>query len=124
MPKLLKLLFVLVATAALAASVSFAQMNVAEIVGVVTDPDGDIVVAVTVTATNTATGLEASAVTSQAGEYRIPELAPGVYIVSAVAQGFKQAIRLNLALHAGEQTDVKLSMVVGEPGTGVRCRSL
>jgi Carboxypeptidase regulatory-like domain len=98
----------------LSVTVSFAQMNVAQVDGVVTDPAGDSIVAVVVTATNTGTGLKASAVTDQAGEYRLSQLAPGTYDISASARNFKQAIQQNVIVHAGDQIDVKFSMVLGE----------
>ena len=99
---------------ALMVPVSFAQMNVGEIAGVVTDPAGDVIVAASVTARNTATGLQANTNTSQSGEYRLSGLAPGIYTVSATAQGFKQAIQENAPLHAGERIDLNFSMVLGQ----------
>jgi len=113
MRRMATVLHVLLASVAMAA-LSFAQMNVAEIAGEVNDPAGDVIVAAVVTATNTAAGLKASTVTSQAGEYRLSELAPGDYTVSAAAQGFKQAVQRNLMLHAGDQVELKFSMALGE----------
>ncbi len=99
---------------ALMVPVSFAQMNVGEIAGVVTDPAGDVIVAASVTARNTATGLQTNTNTGQTGEYRLSALAPGGYTVSATAQGFKQAIQENASLHAGERIDLNFSMVLGQ----------
>jgi hypothetical protein len=63
---------------------------------------------------HTATGLQASTITSQSGESRLSALAPGVYTVSATAQGFKQAIQESASLHAGERIDLNFSMVLGQ----------
>ncbi len=104
----------IVAIFALSAAVSFAQMNVAEVGGVVSDPAGDAIPGAQVTATNTATGIKASVAAGRAGEYLFSQLAPGVYDISASTSGFKQAIQRNVVLHAGDQIDVKFSMVLGE----------
>jgi hypothetical protein len=95
-------------------TVSFAQMNVAEVSGVVADPAGDLIAGAVITATNTATGLKVSATTSLAGDYLLSQLAPGVYDISAAVRSFKQAIRQNVLLHAGDRIDLKFSMVLGE----------
>jgi hypothetical protein len=94
--------------------VSFAQMNVAVVGGVVTDPAGDAISGAMVTATNTMTGLRVSVGTGPAGEYLLPQLAPGVYDISATTNGFKQAVQRNIGLHAGDQVEVRFSMVLGE----------
>ena len=99
---------------AVSTSVSFAQMNVAQISGLVTDPAGDVIPRVSVIATNTATGLTFNALTNDSGQYLLTQLAPGTYSVSAGAAGFKQSTRENVALHAGEQMVLQFSMVIGE----------
>jgi len=111
---LMNVLPVVVAICALPVEVVFAQMNVAEVGGVVTDPAGDSIPGAVVTATNTATGLKVRAETGQAGEYRVSPLVPGVWDIRAAAPGFKQAIRQSVLLHAGDQIEVKFSMVLGE----------
>jgi hypothetical protein len=103
-----------IAIIALPAVVSYAQMNVAEVGGVVADPAGDAIVGAVITATNTATGSKVTAATGQTGEYLLSQLAPGVYDIGATAQGFKQAIQQKVLLHAGDQIDLKFSMVLGE----------
>ena len=99
---------------AVSTTVSFAQMNVAQISGLVTDPAGDVVPGVSVIATNTATGLKFNALTNDSGQYLLTQLAPGSILSSASAAGFKQSTRENVALHAGEQMALQFSMVIGE----------
>jgi hypothetical protein len=99
---------------ALTAAVSFAQMNVAEIGGVVTDPTGAAIPAAEITAINAATGLKISVPAGPSGAYLFSQLAPGVYSVSATAEGFKQAIQQNATLHAGDRLALNFSMVLGE----------
>jgi len=93
---------------------ALAQMNVAEISGIVTDPAGGTVPQAAVTATNAATGLKFNALTNDSGQYLFPQLAPGTYSVSAGAAGFKQSTRENVTLHAGEQMSLPFSMVIGD----------
>ena len=52
----------LTAVLAISAALSFAQMNVVEISGIVTDPAGEVVRGAAIAATNTATGLKFNAV--------------------------------------------------------------
>jgi hypothetical protein len=95
------------------AAVCFAQMNVAEIGGIVTDPAGDVVPRAAVIATNTATGLTFNTLTSDSGQYLLTRVAPGVYVVTAGAMGFKQSTHENVMLHAGEQIELPFSLVIG-----------
>jgi hypothetical protein len=81
--------------------------------GIVTDPSGAPVPNVTVTATNTATGVVARIETDSKGFYNFPELAIGDYAVYAEEKGFKaytqngvhvdanSAIRLDIRLELG-----------------------
>ena len=57
--------------------------------GTVTDLSGAVVPGAQVTATNTATGVVASAVTSSVGSFTIVGLIPGDYSVAVEAAGFK-----------------------------------
>jgi hypothetical protein len=96
------------------ASVSVAQMNVAEIRGLVTDPAGNVVRGAEITATNTATKAKFTASTNESGQYLLTQLGPGVYSIAATAGGFKQITQENMSLHAGEQLALPFAMVIGE----------
>ncbi len=72
---------------------AFAQKITGDIAGTVTDNSGAVVKDARVTGVNTATGETRSATTSDAGFYRILELPPGNYKVTATAQGFKTVTR-------------------------------
>ena len=84
----------------------------ATITGTVTDPSGAPVPNVQVEARNVDTSTALSARTNDAGVYTIPFILPGVYNVTATAQGFKQALREKIEVHAGDrvQTDLKLEV--------------
>ena len=98
----------------LGVAVVSAQMNVAEIGGLVTDPAGASIPGSAISATNLATGAAAHAEASAQGSYRFAQLAPGTYTVSANGSGFRQAIQENVSLHAGEKLELNFSMVLGE----------
>ncbi len=67
-----------------------------------------------ISATNTATGMTARVEAGAQGNYRLAQLAPGTYTVTANATGFRQAVQENVTLHAGEKVALSFSMVLGE----------
>ena len=96
--------------------------------GIVTDPTNALIPGVTITATNTATGVNTTTLTNDSGAYTFPSLQPGVYRVSAELPGFQTSTVTNLELGpvatrqnfqlkiGGTQTSVE---VTGEPMTAV-----
>jgi len=82
------------------------------ITGTVTDTSGAAVPNVQVEARNVDTSTAVSAGTNEAGIYSIPFLLPGTYRVTATVNGFKQAVRDKIEVHAGDrvQTDLKLEV--------------
>src|SRR5579862_4861438 len=73
----------------LLANTNHAQQTLGVITGTVTDPSGAAVVGADVKATNIATNLEVSAVTSSNGSFQIPELPAGTYRLTITKEGFK-----------------------------------
>src|SRR5687767_372798 len=65
------------------------QSSNASITGFVQDPSGAYVPGVTVTATNTQTGIVASTVSNESGSYTVLSLLPGTYRLSATLPGFQ-----------------------------------
>ncbi len=63
------------------------------IAGTVTDATGGVLPGVTVTVTNTETGVAQNAVTDGEGRYRVLYLNPGTYSVTAELSGFKKFVR-------------------------------
>ncbi|HET8797317.1 MAG TPA: carboxypeptidase-like regulatory domain-containing protein, partial [Thermoanaerobaculia bacterium] len=66
----------------------FAQTGASSLSGTVTDEQGSPVPGVTLTATNTQTGLVRTAITAADGVYRFPSLPVGTYTVTAELSGF------------------------------------
>jgi hypothetical protein len=84
--------FVLLALALLLALPAAAQEQRASLEGVIRDAQGGVLPGVTVEAKNLATGAAVDTVTGDAGTFRFPALAPGLYEVTASLSGF-QAVR-------------------------------
>jgi hypothetical protein len=85
----------------------------ATIVGTVTDPSGASVPNVKITVTNLETALVHSAVTSDSGQYAIPELKIGHYDAKAEASGFKVAEQKGLVLQVGDRARIDFQMQLG-----------
>ena len=92
----------------------WAQTTQGNIFGNVTDPSGAALPGATVTVTSVEQGTVRTTKASTSGEYRIAELPPGAYVVSASSPGFGKArtSRIDLAIEASVRTDLVL-----KPGT-------
>lgn len=91
----------------LAISVGFASLPAlaqtggeGAIEGTVSDANGAVIPAATVTVTDTATGVSTSRVTSSAGYYSISPLVPGVYTVTVKVAGFENFKQENMVIDA------------------------
>jgi hypothetical protein len=85
----------------------------ATIVGTVTDPSGSVIPNVTITLTNTVTGLVTTAATNEAGHYVVPNLRIGKYDLRADATGFKRLEQKDILLQVGDRLRVDLQLQVG-----------
>jgi len=91
-----------------------AQTNMGTITGLVTDRSNAVLPGVTVTAKNTATGAEATTVTSSTGNYLIPNLPVGPYQITVSHPGFKSWSRTGIALSAGENIRADAMLDLGQ----------
>jgi hypothetical protein len=85
----------------------------ATILGTVTDTSGSAIPGVTVTLTNTDTGLTRTVVTNDVGQYTAPSLRIGHYDIKGEMTGFKTAEQKGLVLNVGDRARVDLRMEVG-----------
>lgn len=85
---------------------------VGEITGTVVDPSGAVVPNARITATNRATGVSQSTVSTGAGTYTIPHLLVGTYAVTAQAQGFKTGTAQDITLDVSEQRQVNFTLAL------------
>ena len=67
----------------------FGQSINASVGGTVADPSKALIPGVTITATNTGTGIANTTVTNESGAYNFPALQPGTYKLSAELPGFQ-----------------------------------
>jgi hypothetical protein len=102
---------------------TFAQTTNATAGGIVSDATGAVIPGVTITATNTQTGIVSTALTNEAGAYYFASLQPGSYKISAELPGFQtivntidlgtsQQVRLNFALQVGSAAGTEVNVTV------------
>ena len=90
-----------------------AQLPTGTILGVAKDSSGGVLPNVTVTVTNVDTGLKRTVMTSDDGEFRVPELPVGNYEVKGEHTGFKIITRRGITLEVTEQAVINLDFQVG-----------
>ena len=95
------------------ASSAAAQTVTGEIRGTVKDSSGAVLPGVTVTVTNTGTGLKRTEVTGQTGTYVFASLPIGKYAVAAELQGFRKSERTGFELVADGRITADFSMSIG-----------
>lgn len=100
-------------------ALSFAQYDDGSLVGTIRDASGSAVPNVTVTVTNTATGVASVTHTDTAGDYEVPSLRVGVYTVSASATGYAIAEAKNITVSVGARQRIDLTLKVGTTETTV-----
>lgn len=91
-----------------------AQINTSTIAGVVTDETGGGVPNARVVATLPGTGQQRESTSNNAGEYVVPQLAPGAYRISVTAPGFQTAVVADIALDIAQRAIVNVSLKVGQ----------
>ncbi|MBI2834426.1 MAG: carboxypeptidase regulatory-like domain-containing protein, partial [Acidobacteria bacterium] len=89
-----------------------AQVITAEIGGSVVDESGAVLPGATVTARNTETGLERSAVSDERGRYTLLALPPGAYAIRAELPGFATQAREGLTLSINQSLVLNFSLKV------------
>ncbi len=88
-----------------------------DIKGAVTDPNGAILPNAAIAVVGTETGLRRTAVTNETGQYRVTNLPPATYDVSAELHGFDTAVRKGVTVTVGETVladfQLKVSGIAG-----------
>lgn len=97
----------------------WAQTNAGSITGVVVDQQKAVVAGVKVTATNLATNVSQTTLTSSAGVYALPALPPGQYRVTAEMAGFKRRIQEPVTVETSGTVTLDLELEVGATSTEV-----
>ena len=94
-------------------STSSAQTATGQITGTVRDATGAVMSGVKVVVTNEQTGLTRQTKTGDNGEYVIPLLPVGVYVVTGEQTGFKTAIHSDVALTVDQIQRVDMLLAAG-----------
>ena len=81
--------------------------------GIITDPSGAIIPDASVIATELATGVKLSTVSTAAGIYSFVSLAPGKYQLTASAKGFETLLEKNVIVTIDQVSTVNLKLTVG-----------
>jgi hypothetical protein len=100
-------------TVLLPASVASAQLSTAQLSGRVTDASGAVLPGVTVTATQTDTGLARSVTTDANGTYVLPSLPTGPYRLEAMLQGFRTYSQTGITLQVAGAPVINVVLAIG-----------
>ena len=105
----------------LASNMAYAQGVGAsgDIQGTVTDPSGARLPKATITVADAQTGLQRTAVTDAAGQFRVPNLAPASYDVSVQIPGFANAVRKGVVVSIGQTVISDFQLKVSQVATEV-----
>ena len=96
-----------------------AQAISGDVIGTVTDGSGAVVPGVAITATNRSTNAKYQAITNSAGAYRISNLLPGDYDISAMAPGFNTFELKGVAIQLNQTATANIQLSVGAVTTAV-----
>jgi hypothetical protein len=92
---------------------AFAQFGNASVAGFVQDPSGAYIPGVSITATNTQTGVVTTAITNESGTYNILSLLPGTYRLTAELPGFRSQVFNDVQLGANTAGRYNFTLQVG-----------
>jgi hypothetical protein len=96
-----------------------AQTTFASITGLVTDPNGAVIVGATLTATNTASNYHYTARSNDAGYYTIGQLLEGQYDIRAEAPGFKTFVEKQVSIANQDLRRLDIRLQIGDVATTV-----
>lgn len=114
LPQTERLLFAATIIVLLALSAAAQDLDNVTITGKVTDQNGALVPGATVTAKLVDTKVERTAVSDGDGKYKIIQLAPGKYTLTAAANSFQTTVESGLEFTAGRNAQIDL--VLFPPG--------
>ena len=100
-------------------SLAFGQSSDARVSGTVTDASGAVLPGVEIKATNTATGVENTALTNSTGAYNFASLLPGTYTISASLPSFQTQTFKDVPLGNAAQVRLNFALQVGGVATNV-----
>ena len=96
---------------------AFSQSTNATLGGTVQDASGAFIPGVTITATNTGTGIVTTVISNEAGAYQFASLQPGTYDLKAELPGFQAAAAKAFPLGGAQQARFNFTLQVGTSAT-------
>src|SRR5687767_10676905 len=90
-----------------------AQSVSGTILGTVTDQSGAVISNAKVTVTNEGTGLTRTVITDRNGDYVVPSIPTGRYVVVAEVAGFKTLALSNIEVGVDQRARIDLKLEVG-----------
>jgi len=109
----MKTLLVVTAFVALSACCLYAQ-TFGEVTGRVTDPSGAVIPGASVTLTNVNTNAVRNVLTTEAGAYTFPSIAPGFYRLRTELPGFKAAAREPFEVQVQQVVRLDITLELGQ----------
>ncbi|PYT29446.1 MAG: hypothetical protein DMG58_16305, partial [Acidobacteria bacterium] len=99
----------------LVSSMAMAQgTDTALLRGTVMDSTGAVIPGATVSMTNVGTNVAQKRTSDESGRYIFNDLKPAAYTVRVEAAGFKALVRDNIVMRVGQQSDLDLTLEIGE----------
>ncbi len=105
------------------AALALAQSERGTITGAVRDPSGASVPAATVIITNQATNVAVHVTTNDAGEFTVPNLPPGTYLVRVEKGGFRPSEERGLSLDAAQTVRADAILQVGTSNQAIEVQA-
>ena len=123
MKRTIEVLCVVVAGVCLLAPVAAGQSFSGSILGIVRDASGAVVPQATITVINTGTNARAQARSDQHGNYTLPLLPPGRYVLEVEAAGFKKLVRSGIVLQVQQQAFLDVTLELGAVTESISVRA-
>ena len=92
---------------------AFAQTGNGQVGGIVQDTSKALVPGVTVTLTNTGTGIVNTQITNESGAYTFQSVPPGTYSVTGSLPGFKTSVTNNVGVGVAAQVRININLEIG-----------
>ena len=99
---------------ALFSSTAWSQTQLATIFGTITDPSGASIPQAAVTIINQSTGLKREVFTSVTGQYHLPGLPIGDYVVRIAKPGFQTQVREAITLSSASEVMINVSLTISD----------
>jgi len=98
---------------------TFGQTTNATVGGTVSDSTGALIPGVSITATNSATGIVTTVITNEAGAYQFASLQTGTYTLKAELSGFQTQTYNQVTLGGSQQVRLNFTLQVSSVATAV-----